>query len=350
MEAPEPIFMGQNEPNIIKEFELELNKEWYSFKIGKYSNQEKIYFCLYPKRNSLLSFEGIYSLNDLCKINQSFRFFISINDLINAFDSFIQFKKILIEKNQNDILSLKIGILMTNFIGKEDKVLIDLKINELSEKERNKKLFTKIIELENKISEKDKEIQMLKNIISKNEKEKIKINVESNIVTKDDIFFIKEKLSTFNILSLELLYKCEENNNDIPEIFHKQFDGKKNILVFIETTEGVRFGGFTSIGFNSFSGSTLDNKAFLFSIDKKKIFNVKMNKNAIFCKSDYGPCFYGSYHFNICIYGNNFTKKACNTSKAKDNSFYINNDYELNNSKKEFFIKKLEVFQIKNNL
>ena len=37
-------------------------------------------------------------MNDLCKLNQSFRFFSSINDLINVFDDLINNKKILVEK------------------------------------------------------------------------------------------------------------------------------------------------------------------------------------------------------------------------------------------------------------
>ena len=37
-------------------------------------------------------------------------------------------KKIFIEKNQNDNLSIKLGMLISNFIGKEDKILIDLKM------------------------------------------------------------------------------------------------------------------------------------------------------------------------------------------------------------------------------
>ena len=146
---------------------------------------------------------------------------------------------------------------------------------------------------------------------------------------------------------LELIYKCDESN-DTPEIFHKQCDGKKNVLVFIETTEGVKFGGFTSIGFNSNSRNTKDNCAFIFSVDKKKIFHVKMNNDAIFCGSTYGPCFCGTLAFNIYIEFSHFLKGKCHTSKASGNKYDINTDYELNNGKYEFFIKKLEIFQINN--
>ena len=125
-------------------------------------------------------------------------------------------------------------------------------------------------------------------------------------------------------------------------------DGRKNVLIFIETSERVKFGGFTSIGFNSNSTFTIDNSAFIFSVDKKKIYHVKMNKNAIFCRSNYGPCFCGTGDFNIYIECSNFLKGKCHTSRAKDNSYDTNSDYELNNGKYEFFIRKLEIFQLNN--
>ena len=179
MEAPKPILMEtKKEPaKIKKEFEIELNKELYTLKIGTFSNEADIYFSVNPQKNSLLLFEGNYSMNDLCKLNQSFRFFSSINDLINVFDDLINNKKILVEKNKNDNLSLKLGILMSNFMGKEDKVLIDLKLNELPEKEGNKKLLAKIVELENKLLQKDEEIKKLNKKYDELEKRiELKIN------------------------------------------------------------------------------------------------------------------------------------------------------------------------------
>ena len=170
---------------------------------------------------------------------------------------------------------------------------------------------------------------------------------ESDIIKKKyDFEFIEKRLNPENKnISYYLIYKCDKEN-DTPKIFHQKCDGKKNVLVFIETTENVRFGGFTSVGFNSFSSFTLDNNSFLFSIDKRKIYNIKKDKNAIFCSSNYGPCFCGTSSFNIYIECNNFLKGKCHTSPSNNNTYEINYDYELNNSKFEFFIKKLEIFQI----
>ena len=238
--------------------------------------------------------------------------------------------------------------------------LIDLKFEELPEKEGNKKLWSKIIELEKKLTQKDEDIKTLNdklNImkIKYNELEKridkierkTFIKIQSDILReKIDIDFIEKRLNLENNnISFKLIYKCKENN-DTPKIFHEQCDGKKNVLVLIETTEGLRFGGFTSVGFNSTSSSTLDNNAFLFSVDKKKIYNVKKNKNAIYCGDDCGPCFLGSKYDNIYIGDKHFLKAKQHTSKSRDNNYDIIYDYELNNSNEFFYISKLEIFQV----
>ena len=57
------------------------------------------------------------------------------------------------------------------------------------------------------------------------------------------------------------------------EIVLKHFmknNGEEFILIIIETNKGYKFGGFTSIGFDSSGFELNDDNAFLFSIDKKR--------------------------------------------------------------------------------
>ena len=226
----------------IKEYYLESNNELFYLRVGKSSNEDKIYFYIIPLNNLLLSYESKYSLDNLYQINQSFRFFKSIDELIDAFDTLVKDKKIFIEKNQNDNLSIKLGMLISNFIGKEDKILIDLKMKELPEKEENKKLWGKIIELENKLTKKDEEIKLLNDKLNEmkilkdkyNEIEKrleklenkFKPKIESDIIREiNDIDFIKRRLNPEEKnISFDLIYKCDENNDTLL-IFHEQCDG-----------------------------------------------------------------------------------------------------------------------------
>ena len=54
------------------------------------------------------------------------------------------------------------------------------------------------------------------------------------------------------------------------------------------------FGGFTQEGWESGSGKwKKDEKAFIFSMDRKQIYRVVNAQNAIYCDSSYGPTFGG---------------------------------------------------------
>ena len=67
--------------------------------------------------------------------------------------------------------------------------------------------------------------------------------------------------------------KDDKNASD----FHKKCDGIISILIFIKTTKGVIFGGYTKKGFKSREKYIVDNKAFLFFISNKKIYKVKIS-------------------------------------------------------------------------
>ena len=196
-------------------------------------------------------------------------------------------------------------------------------------------------------SEKNEEInQIIEKIKNFGKIQKISICKFGSEIINEKIDFIEKELNPENKnIEFQLIYKCNENN-DSSKVFHEKCDGKQNIILFVETTEGIKFGGYTSVGFNSNSKNTKDDKAFLFSIDKKKIYKIKKDKFAIYCYNGFGPCFCGTSNFNINIQGSHFLTKECNTSVYSDNSYEINSDYELNNSKKYFFIKNMEIFQV----
>ena len=242
--------------------------------------------------------------------------------------------------NEWDIVNDKVNSKINDCIYIENNTKNIIEINKLIEKCNNKKINIKFT------SEKDKEINEL--IIKIKNFGKILNNTfESEIINENENFdFIEKKLNPENKnVVFELIYKCNENN-DSSNIFHEKCDGKQNVILFVETTEGIKFGGYSSVGYNSKSKYTKDNKAFIFSLDKKKIYNVKKDKDAIYCCSGYGPCFCGTSSFNIYIGGDHFLKQSCNTSGCSNNTYEVNSDYELNNSKCNFYVKKLEIYQI----
>ena len=134
------------------------------------------------------------------------------------------------------------------------------------------------------------------------------------------------------------------SNGDSASTFHKLCDYKKNTISLVETTSGHRFGGYTSECFESpdIYIDKKDNLSFVFSLDKMRIYDVIKGKYAISCDKNYGPYFRDD---QICIVDEFFSNESGTCIKGK--GFNTTKNYELNSGKKFFFIKRLQVFQIK---
>ena len=155
----------------------------------------------------------------------------------------------------------------------------------------------------------------------------------NNVVNK-----IQEKLrkgAKFNIT-----YKATELG-DKTSVFHQKCDNLEMSLVIIETQKGVRFGGFTMRPWEGNCVQKIDNEAFVFSIDRKKIYDVFPNEPAIGCYPKFGPVFFGC---QIRIYDNFFSKIS--TTCQRRLNYKTNINYELNNGEQSYIVKDIEVYGI----
>ena len=166
-----------------------------------------------------------------------------------------------------------------------------------------------------------------------------------------DIDFIIKKINVlyaeedFKFKNIKLLYSASEDG-DACTIFHSMCDGTSPLLIFIKTNKGLRFGGFTSQTFEcstTYKGK-VDDKAFIFSLDKKKIYEVEKGKKAICCYKNYGPVFYGYEYCNIYLVGNLLNVEG-NVAKKGDR-YNTTEDYEINGGEKKFMAEEVEVFQV----
>ena len=180
--------------------------------------------------------------------------------------------------------------------------------------------------------------------------DKIK-SVSLIIREKKDLDFIIKKINLMYVESekkfqnMNLIYSASEDG-DACTIFHSMCDGISPLLVFIKTNRGMRFGGFTSVPYEcttTYKGK-VDDMAFIFSLDKKKIYEVEKGAKAICCYKNYGPVFYGYEYCNIYLIGN-FLNVEGNVAKKGDR-FNTTEDYEINAGEKKFMAEEVEVFQV----
>ena len=92
--------------------------------------------------------------------------------------------------------------------------------------------------------------------------------------------------------------------------------------------------------------SDKDPNAFVFSLNKMKIYeNMKKDNNAVCHSPNWGPIFRSEA---FAVWDQDFFSFHRHTIGTKSQSNYgvMNEDYEINNGDQYFSIKELEVFQI----
>ena len=137
-----------------------------------------------------------------------------------------------------------------------------------------------------------------------------------------------------------LIYRASEDG-DSAKKFHEKCDNHEMTLILVETTKGVRFGGFTTKTWDGNCTKKIDNDAFVFSIDKNKTYDVHKNDFAIGAYPKFGPVFFGC---QIRIYDEFFKKGG--TTCHRGLNYNTKMDYELNNGEQSFIVKEIEVYDV----
>ena len=205
-----------------------------------------------------------------------------------------------------------------------------------------------VAHLKLRIEELLRQITASQQTVSSGEKQTLTIQDTRLEVVKGDIIktaseleLLTRKMSKdYNKITLNLLYKATVDS-DKASVFHEKCDGADNTLVLIESTDGKRFGGFTSCSWEGNSIEKKDEDAFVFSLDKKEIYDVLPDEDAIGCYPKYGPVFLGC---QIRVYDEFFQNGG--TTFEKGVNYDTKEDFELSGGLKTFQIKEIEVYSV----
>ena len=316
------------------------------------------------------NFESEFSLKDLIAENKVFLIFENIDEVIDNLRLVIENEdlSLFLDMNYDFYFEFFIDI---NGNKKQVRLLIE-PLNEDSKKkmaERIQQQNKQIEKLEKKNQKLEKNYKDLydsikKNYIVQNQFNNIvykapnpkKLSVDTKILkTEEEIDFIKNMIKENkyqklglkpNNFSLNLIYRATRDG-DMGQNFHKFCDGLSPILLLIKTTHNVRFGGYTETffeGTNDYLGKKDDN-AFIFSLDKRKYYEIEKGENAILCYINYGPVFYGNNFSNIFLKEPFFKKKG--SVAPKGDRYKTKEDYEINLGKQYFTPIQIEIFHIK---
>ena len=338
------------------------------FKLNISYNEKIIFFKIEEENNSFpkKEFSLYQSLNELIGIDKYFRQFDNLDEVFDTFKFLISNKNLTITHSEN---LMKIII---KYLNKE--IFINILYKEKDVKSEINSLITysaslnkKIIELENII--KDNKIEFenklknikenLKNQILNNKKEFEKKIEELTIIVNN---LKNEKKKDF--FKNSCIVNSDENDlifswfNKVPKdykllldsridddsiaTFMKKCENFTPIIIFIKTSEDIRFGGFCSINWPK-SGWKRDEKSFIFSLSRKEIYKVNDpeyaigNTSSIIC---FGCDKGGSW--DLLLY-DNYLKKGGETWK---HIYPIPENKQLNNGNNKFKVSNVEVYQL----
>ena len=359
---------------------LTCNNENNLFDIQIYLEKDNIYF-LYKNKNEKYYQKKLFDFNELEIINNFFSIFDNIEEIFKSIKDIINNSKLYkknptIIKKENEFYF----IIYPN-IGKYEFIEFPLnpkseikmvKINEnflkkFEEIEEDIKNVDLIVEnYEKKISTLNQRIEEL-NLIIDNYKTNILNNChyynnnnsfENYILinSEHEPIIIKELLiSDGNFYSIFsqyknkkvnflLLYKAKKDG-DKTQTFHKKVDGKGPLIVLVKTSNKLIIGGYTSKPWSSSDKNVEDSEAFLFSLKKKKIYNILNEKFACFHSKCDGPTF--GYDCELKIVNECFLNESISNNNLVNKTYNFNKHNLLDGKTRSFFkILDYEVYQV----
>ena len=291
MEAPIPMITASSKVDINninfskEEFKVKLNGEIHNIMVG-YLN-EYLVIKVYNKSNLKINYTSFNTYEDLKHISKSMRYFDDINDIISFIEGKGKNNELFLKKEKDNIF-IEFKISSPN--GKEENISLKLNLEELTDKEIINNLVNKINNLEKKVEilnngliQNKKDIEILfKEIKELKEKknEEITNNIDSKIVNNKEIEFIANYLRQTSLfqnkkVNFNLLYRGTRDGDNTINL-HQKCDKYKNVIIFMKSEQGNRYGGYSNIGWESREINKweypIDDNAFLFSIDNQKIF------------------------------------------------------------------------------
>ena len=336
---------------------------------GSPSKNQMDYSSYTRNKNSKITINNIYDspvASQNLSTSQSSDFDERINQLssqINNIQNELQKEKIKlgdilktneILKKENEKLKEENQILRQNQHANNENNLLNQQLLEYKKKiskefEEYKNIkeqeIQKYIEQINKLvyenNKYQSEIQKLSKLCSNKISKNMRIIKGEIIQDNNELEFITNRIcQEHKKITLNLLYKARVDS-DSAQVFHERCDRAQSSIVLVKTTKNKRFGGFTKMSWTGNAVDKKDNDAFIFSLDKMKIYNVIPDEEAIGCYPAYGPIFLGC---QIRIYDKAFEKGG--TTFEKGLNYQTEEDYELTDGDQQFGVQEIEVYEV----
>ena len=326
--------------SIKKSFEIHSNEKNYLLKVSL--NDKLIFFEIEEKNIFPKGEYNIYlSLEELGKINRYFLQFDTLKEVLVSLEKLISKNNLSIIKDEK---RMKIKIINPS---NDREIFINVPLKEKDLKSEIESLIPYIASLNERIQILEKkldEIYIYKDYLEEIRKEKELLKQyeigKSQILNKNEMELFLSWL-TIKPKKIKLLLDSRIDG-DLTETFYNKCSGKNPTVVFVKTTKGHRFGGYSSIPWKNLNGGFgEDDKNFIFSLDKQKKYNIKNPKKAIQTYSTYFA-FGGGSDFLL----NNKCTSTNSNYNNNSGTYNTTETYELNGGENNYTVLSYEVYQI----
>ena len=140
MEAPKPITLQTPNKEQSKNFNIFFEEKKYNLEIN--STDKQVFINLFQNEKITYSYEGIFCLEEIKKINNIFNFFNSISSIRNSIESIIQKNKYELKRINNNQINI---ILKVNFFEN----VVDASIPLKQKKKNQEEIINDLIEQNN---------------------------------------------------------------------------------------------------------------------------------------------------------------------------------------------------------
>ena len=309
----------------MEEYEIEPNYS-ISINIIKKSNQQEYINIYIENTSSKEKYNSNFDFDFLR--NKSFFSCLDLQIIYLTLKLQIKNKKVKIDFETGNKNNIKLSIIL----DKEDEplILIIPKYNENEEIDKDEILRLKTIcaNLDKNNNENNEDLRGFTNEIIKNSEEADML-----------LNWINEKGTKLKIE--KRLYKPEKDINSWRD-FHEACDNKGPTIILCEEIFGKRFGGFTSVPWDLKNKEYTDERAFLFSLDKKKKYCNKNNK--IYSGVKHGPHFHGP---SLGLIWDSDGEFINGEHFSMNNNIYYNVPSNELTGADKFILKKMEVYLLK---
>lgn len=328
-------------PNENKTILIELDNTIYELNFGL--EKEGLVISIQEKDSVVWEeFFAIYSLEALQKKSKYFKIFDSIQEAYPDIKEIFEKEKFTIEREETCII-----LVLEVQVQAIKEIILPIPLKKTDSETITQDLCTSVSNLNKKINELSQEMSYLKmdsRIYAIIERGKLSQLEKADTLLSDENermikFWIKENEEKL-CKTLTLIYKGSING-DSSALFHSFCDDLTPTVVLVKTKKGFVFGGYTTQSWKHAGCYKTDSKSFIFSITKKKKFNISNTNYSIYCVESNGPTFGGGHDFKI---SNNFlsTGGSCNAG----HSYQGSSSAFITGGEAVFAIDDVEVYKV----